>query len=276
MPGRTGRSASPHTVEPPAVPLRRATGGGVPDEHGRLGTLRGDIRRVVDEARRGGGWPDPLVDHLDDLDDPLTPVGPRRDTVTNSHVGRRLHAGSVEPDVPATARRRRLSAGLENAHRPEPAVDPRRLHRRIVARAATSWATKRDGRCPAFDRVLPSRPGLRTGPRAARPTERTGYGPASNMMGTKERRAGEIRGDPVRHRPGGRPRQPCASRRPDRRGGRQPGTARGLVRDVRDEFSMSMARAVEAGSDEAALLVDVDSGRVDEIRPGYPFLADRR
>lgn len=39
---------------------------------------------------------------------------------------------------------------------------------------------------------------------------------------------------------------------------------------------MSMARAVEAGSDEAALLVDVDSGRVDEIRPGYPFLADRR
>jgi hypothetical protein len=39
---------------------------------------------------------------------------------------------------------------------------------------------------------------------------------------------------------------------------------------------MSMARVVEVGSDEAALLVDVESGRVDEIRPGYPFLADRR
>jgi hypothetical protein len=64
--------------------------------------------------------------------------------------------------MPATARLRRLSAGLEYAHRPEPAVNPRRLHRRIVARAATSWVPKRDGRCPAFDRVLPSRPGQRT------------------------------------------------------------------------------------------------------------------
>ena len=39
---------------------------------------------------------------------------------------------------------------------------------------------------------------------------------------------------------------------------------------------MSMARVADAGFDESALLVDVESGRVDEIRPGYPFLADRR
>ncbi len=37
-------------------------------------------------------------------------------------------AGAVEPHVPAAARLGRLGAGLEDPHRPEPAVDPRRLH----------------------------------------------------------------------------------------------------------------------------------------------------
>jgi hypothetical protein len=38
---------------------------------------------------------------------------------------------------------------------------------------------------------------------------------------------------------------------------------------------MSTARVADAGFDESAHLVDVESGRVDEIRSRYPFLADR-
>ena len=69
------RSASPHAVQPTAVPLRRTSRRRVPDECHRPGVLPARGRRVVDIAGRGDRCPDPLVDHGGDFEDPLASPG---------------------------------------------------------------------------------------------------------------------------------------------------------------------------------------------------------
>src|SRR5690606_36586021 len=85
---------------------------------------RGRESAVLDRLRRDGR-PDALEQDLAHDDDPLPRFGCHAHLVTDAHGCRSLRALPVDPHVATAARCRALCARLDEAHRPDPAVDPR-------------------------------------------------------------------------------------------------------------------------------------------------------
>ena len=136
------RSAAPEAVECAAVALGWPAGPGISVEH-RDGFALGGRWAVIDETLGGDGSTDTLVDQSRHLDDAVASGKPRFDAVTNVDLRRGLCARAVDRDVPAPARISSGGARLAEPHRPQPPVDPGRLHGFMVARA---WAGRGPGR----------------------------------------------------------------------------------------------------------------------------------
>ena len=93
---------------------------------------------MVDEALGGDRCTDPLVDELRHFDDAVALREPRFNPVTHMELRRCLCMHTVDLDVSAPACIGGGGARLAEPHRPQPPVDPGRLHIFMVARA---WAT---------------------------------------------------------------------------------------------------------------------------------------
>jgi len=87
--------------------------------------LRHDRRAVVHVAGRGDGGPDTRLDRPCDLDDPLAIGDERLDPIARANLRRRLRRRSIHEDVAALAQPGRQRAGLDEAHRAQPAIDTR-------------------------------------------------------------------------------------------------------------------------------------------------------
>ena len=135
------QSTPPETIELATIPLRRTAARGVANKHRRFGASGRDHLCVLHKARLGDHRPDPFVDQAADLQSSFPSMGARRNQIADFDRGRRLCPRAVESYVPTAARLCRRRAGLEDPHRPEPAVEPRRLHGEIVARHQEAMST---------------------------------------------------------------------------------------------------------------------------------------
>ena len=87
--------------------------------------LAHDGRAVVHVAGRGNCSPDTRLDRPHDLDDSLAIGDERLHPITRANLRRWLRRRSVDEDVAALAQLGRERAGLHEAHRAQPAIDPR-------------------------------------------------------------------------------------------------------------------------------------------------------
>ena len=107
---------APQALARPALPS---------DERDRWPGLPNDGWAVVHVAGRGDGGPDTRLDRPQDLDDALAIGDERLDPITRSNLRRRLRRRSIHEDVATVAQPGRERAGLHEAHRAQPAIDPR-------------------------------------------------------------------------------------------------------------------------------------------------------
>jgi hypothetical protein len=80
---------------------------------------------VVDVAQGGGRRADASFDRSHDLDDPLAFGDQGMHDVAGANLRRRFCRVAVDADVPAVAQLGRDGPGLDEAHRAQPAIDPR-------------------------------------------------------------------------------------------------------------------------------------------------------
>jgi hypothetical protein len=109
---------------------------------------------VVDEALGRHRGTHPFVDDAGHLEHPTATVNQDLDPVADAHRCGRLGSDVVDANVAAPACVGGRRPRLEQPHRPEPPVDPRRLHRHIVA--GLGRVTVRDG-APAAPLIVATR-----------------------------------------------------------------------------------------------------------------------
>ena len=98
---------------------------------------------MVEIALHGDRRTDALDDHPGHLDDPLTITEPGLDGVADDDRGRRLRHLPVDLDVSGPACACGISAGLGQADRPQPLVDPGAgLEREVESAAMLQLATR--------------------------------------------------------------------------------------------------------------------------------------
>ena len=119
---------APQALARPALPAY---------EHHRWRGLRYDGRAVVHETGRGDGGPDTRLDRSRHPDDALAIGDERLHPIARANLSRRLCRQSIHVDVAALAQPGRQRAGLDEAHRAQPSIDPR-----LIGSAGISHASR--------------------------------------------------------------------------------------------------------------------------------------
>lgn len=114
-------SFAPKAIELAAFTFGRAAAAGFSHGYAWLSLDHGHRRAVVDQALRGDGRPDSLLNDGHHFQN-AGPSDERVDAVAHLHLRRRLGRRAVHADVPAAAGGRRLRARLVDPDGPEPDV----------------------------------------------------------------------------------------------------------------------------------------------------------
>ena len=131
--GAGGASALAKAVQLATFPLRRPAGRAITSEH-RPGVLeRSRGRGVIDDAVSGDRCAHAFVDDPNDLEDPLSPREPNHDAIADRDARGGLGRLAVDLHVSAVARIGGSRPSRVLPHRPQPFVDPRRLHGPMLA-----------------------------------------------------------------------------------------------------------------------------------------------
>ena len=121
-------SAVAEAVDAAPVLLRRTTGASIAAEQRGRDVLAGRRRGAeIDDALGRDRGSNPAIDELQDLEDSVAITVAHLDTIADAHRPGGLGGGAVDLDVPALARRGGQRAGLVDAYRPQPLIDPCRV-----------------------------------------------------------------------------------------------------------------------------------------------------